>query len=92
MVNKGLRREMSRTDLTMASLGAIIGAGRSISDHLETEARQRAKEEHDRIVARAQWDIDRVLAVANDQLRQEAARLEVNARPSLDLSGAPSWR
>lgn len=27
MVNKGLRREMSRTDLTMASLGAIIGSG-----------------------------------------------------------------
>ena len=72
--------------------GAIIESGRSISDHLQTEARQRGKEEHDRIVARAQWDIDRALAVANDQPRQEAARLEVNARPSLDLAGAPSWR
>lgn len=72
--------------------GTIIDSGRSISDQLQTEARQRAKEEHDRIVARAQWDIDRALAVANDQLRQEAARLDVNARPSLDLVEPPSWR
>lgn len=27
MINKGLRKEMSRADLTMASLGAIIGSG-----------------------------------------------------------------
>ncbi len=27
MINKGLRKEMSRLDLTMASLGAIIGSG-----------------------------------------------------------------
>jgi F-type H+-transporting ATPase subunit b len=71
---------------------AIIDGGRSISDHLQTEARQRAREDHDRIVARAQWDIDRAFAVANDQLRQEAVRLGVKTRPSLDLVEPPSWR
>lgn len=71
---------------TRGQAAAILESARRVSDHLQREAHQRAKKEHDRIVARAQWDIDRALAVANDELRQEAARLDVDP-PSLDLAG-----
>ena len=50
---------------------AIIESARRVGAYLQAEARKQAKEEHDRIVARAQLDIDQATAVARDQLQQE---------------------
>lgn len=77
----------AKLDQARREASAIVETGRSIGAHLEAESRQRAKEEHDRIVARARWDIDRALAVARERLHDEAKRLHVDEPPSLDLVG-----
>lgn len=75
----------AKLDQARREAGAIIETGRRVGAHQEAEGRRRAKEEHDRIVARAQWDIDRALAVARERLHEEANRLQIDEPPSLDL-------
>jgi len=50
----------------------IIESGRRVSAHIQAEARQQAKEEHDRIVTQARRYIDRAAAASRDQLQQGA--------------------
>lgn len=76
----------AKLDQARREASAIIETGRSVGAHIEAESRQRAKEEHGRLVARAQWDIDRALAVARERLQDEANRLQVEP-PSLDAIG-----
>ena len=77
----------AKLDQARREASAIIETGRRVGALLEAEGRRGAKEEHDRIVAQAEWDIERALAVARERLHDEASRLQVDEPPPLDLIG-----
>ncbi|MGH9103530.1 MAG: F0F1 ATP synthase subunit B [Acidimicrobiales bacterium] len=77
----------ARLDEARREARAITETGERVRDHLREEGRQQGRQEHDRLVARAQFDIDRALAVAHEELRVRAAQLGIEEEAPSLLAG-----